>query len=71
MEAELSFCRLHAAQDILEKSRCITFKEGLAAINTHLARIYSYLTAEQGSASCSFTDDPALLFLDGVALDVR
>ena len=43
----------------------------MAAINEHLARIYHHLTGDQGTASCSFTDDPTLLFLDGVSLNVR
>ena len=43
----------------------------MASINEHLGRIYRQLTEDQGSATCSFTPNPELLFLDGVVLDVR
>ena len=63
--------RLSTSKDALERERSQNFRAGMASINEHLARIYRQLTEDQGAASCSFADDPALLFLDGITFNVR
>lgn len=63
--------RLQATQDELSRYRHQCFCAGLASINQQLAHVYDMLTGHQGAATCTFTDDPALLFLDGIVLNVR
>ncbi len=50
--------------------RC-SFRDALRAVNTHLAEVYRFLTGGEGDAYLRFTEDPRLLFTNGVELHVR
>ncbi|KAK9798505.1 hypothetical protein WJX73_004428 [Symbiochloris irregularis] len=70
-QKQLESERLQGKKRSLEQERYTSFCTGMAAINHHLASIYAFLTNKQGTATCSFTEDSTLLFLDGVTLQCR
>ena len=69
--AASSACRLRQAKAELEEQRYKEFTAAMCQVNTHLSGIYQTLLGAEGDAQCSFNDDPAMLFTEGVTLRIR
>lgn len=63
--------RLQQEKQELEDERLKKFCSAMKAVNGSLGSIYQKLTAGQGDAYLSFTEDALLLFAEGVHFHVR
>ena len=63
--------RLQQEKQKLEDERLKRFCSAMKAVNGRLGSIYQKLTAGQGDAYLSFTEDALLLFAEGVHFHVR
>ena len=63
--------RLQQEKQELEDERLKKFCSAMKAVNGSLGGIYQKLTAGQGHAYLSFTEDALLLFAEGVHFHVR
>ena len=63
--------RLQQTKAELEERRYKEFTAAMCQVNTHLSGIYQTLLGADGDAQCSFNDDPAALFTEGVTLRIR
>lgn len=68
---EASLSRLQQEKQDLEEQRLRKFCSVMKAVNSSLGGIYQKLTAGQGDAYLTYTEDTLLLFAEGVHFHVR
>ena len=66
-----TYGRLHEEKQALEAQRLTKFCSAMKAVNGKIGPIYQKLTAGQGDAYLTFTEDALLLFAEGVHFHVR
>ncbi|KAL3150462.1 hypothetical protein ABBQ32_000288 [Trebouxia sp. C0010 RCD-2024] len=70
-QKEAALTRLHEEKQALEAERLTNFCSAMKAVNGKIGPIYQKLTAGQGAAYLTFTEDALLLFAEGVHFHVR